>query len=176
MSLASFWLPCRLGPRGTAFLLCVVALVSTSADRPHEPITPVASPREARVVRLQLSGDVAIRLVDADSVLASGQATMRGFTLGSTNDKRRTRYRVEILRVGDTTTVRPAYREPRRAVGLSLQYEQLTHSVKVPYQSTVIVEGARRVSVNGQSVSGCSSRVWIRDAESPLHCVHGDTP
>ena len=176
MSLASIWLSSLLRPRATILLLCVVALVSTSASRPHEPITPVASPREARVVRLQLPGDVAIRLVDADSVVASGQATMHGFNLGRTNDKRRAEYRVEVIRMGDTTTVRPAYREPRRTVGISLEYEDFTHVVDVPRRSTVIVQGAKRVSVNGQSASGCTSRLWIRDTESPLHCVHGDTP
>jgi len=176
MSLASFWLLSLLRPGATALLLCILAPFSMSALRPHQPLSPDAVPREARIFRLQLPGDVAIRLVDADTVLANGRATMHGFTLGSTNDKWRTEYRVEVLRVGDTTTVRPAYREPRRAVGLSLQYEHFTHVIEVPHRSTVIVHGAKRVSLDGKSVSGCASRLWVRDAESPMHCVDGDTP
>lgn len=176
MSLASFWLLSLLRPGVTALLHCILASVTMPGSRPHAVFPPDSVPHAPRIVRLQLPGDVAIRLVDTDTVMASGLATMHGFTLGSTNDKRRAGYRVEVLRVGDTTTVRPAYREPRRAVGLSLQYEHFTHVVDVPQRSTVIVQGAKRVSIKGQSVSGCSSRVWVRDAESPLHCVQGDTP
>jgi hypothetical protein len=39
----------------------------------------------------------------------------------------------------------------------------------------VIVQGAERVSVNGQPFVRCSSRQWALDADNQLDCVAEDT-
>jgi hypothetical protein len=157
-------------------LLCGLLLPATlSAVPPRHLARAAASPRVPRVVRLELPGDVAIRVADDSTVHVEANAMVRGFTLGSSNAKRRPAYRTELTRVGDTVTVRPAYREPLRATGISLRYERFTHVVQVPRHSTVIVQGAERVSVNGQPFVRCSSRQWALDADNQLDCVAEDT-
>lgn len=140
------------------------------------PPHPAPAPQPPAVVLLELPGDVAIRFVDDSTVQVAAHATVRGFTLGSSNAARRPEYRTALTRVGDTVAVRPVYREPLRAKGLSLRYERFTHEVAIPRQSTVIVMGADRVRVNQQPFSRCAGRRWVVESEDHVDCVSEDTP
>ena len=157
-------------------LACLFAPATLTALPSLLPPHPAPAAHPPAVVRLELPGDVVVRFVDDSAVHVSARATVRGFTLGSSNAKRRPEYRTATTRVGDTVDVRPVYREPLRAKGISLRYERFTHEVEVPRQSTVIVVGAERVRVNQQPFSSCAGRRWVLEKEDHLDCVSEDTP